>query len=92
MYIYKIQYQEVTRKEFVRFLSEECVYDLNLCGCLAIRSANYKAGERETRRMQAEARRDYMRKVEYGRNFKYGTSNVLHCGVKNGSVEVDYCK
>lgn len=92
MYVYKIQYQEVTRKEFVRFLSEKCKCTISYAGCIGIASADYEAGERETKRMQAEARRDYLAKVAYGRNFKCGHANVLYCGVKNGSVEVDYYK
>ena len=92
MYTYKVGNKEVTRKEFVKFVSEECKFDTSYCGCFAVRSADYTAGEKETKRMQAEARRDYLRKVAYGRNFKCGYSCVLYCGVKDGCVEVTYSK
>ena len=92
MYTYKIGNKEVTRKEFVKFVSEECKYHIYFCCGFGVANADYKAGERETKRMQAEAYRDYQRKVAYGRNFKAGYSNVLYAGVKNGSLEVAYSK
>ena len=92
MYTYKIGNKEVTRKEFAKFISEECKCDVStICG-FGVASANYQAGEKEVKLMEAEAYRDYKRKVAYGRNFKAGYSCVLYAGVKNGCLEVAYSK
>ena len=67
-YAYYIGNRKMTRKEFSRYLSENhYVKPLTSWGGLGVSIADYKAGARQTKRMQAEAKRQ-------------GFSQVIWCG------------
>lgn len=83
--------REVDRAAFVKFVSEECMcVAMPLFGGYSICAPDYKAGERETKRLQRQAYAHWKACADRGSDCNEGMAIELFGGVPGGNLHVQY--